>query len=426
MEEKKKSLKMPIIATIVIIVILLIIGGVFYLNSRQNPKNIFMSAINSGLKALAEEKEDIKTVNANISLGVKVENLQDEEMAQMVEYLNKTKLNYNVQMDVEQEKESMKLGLEYDNENVLEGQLYYKNRDENAYVFINELFDKYFSIELDETSKEQIANIFELAKQMLLGDNGNDKKVAEILKDAIEARLKDEYITQEDAEVDINGTKVKTKKSVLKFNQKQLLDELSTMISELKNNEEFINGFSEDDKETVRNGLEQLEKYLNDIKSSEEDEENGVVQFNIYTKGLQSKFVKMELVASYEDDNMVASILKDENNYNLFATQTIDGETEELCNCTVTITKIDNKTNEYTIKTTIDGIGDVTVILQLSCVYNEDIENIDTTNSVNIEDISEEDQQKMIENLQKMKIYDLVKEIIGVDPLLMLSAMQQQ
>ena len=154
------------------------------------------------------------------------------------------------------------------------------------------------------------------------------------------------------------------------------------------------------------------------MKPSEEDDTNAFVQFNIYTKGLQSKFVKMELVASYEEDNMVASILKDENNYNILATQTIDGETEELCNCTVT--------NEYTAKTNIEGIGDVTITLQLSCVYNEAIENVDTTNSVNIEEISQEDQQKMIENLQKMKIYDLVKEIIGVDPLLMLSAMQQQ
>ena len=71
MEEKKKSLKMPIIATIAVIVILLIVGGVFYLKNRQDPKKIFISAINSGLNSLAEEKEDIKTVNSNVSLGVK-------------------------------------------------------------------------------------------------------------------------------------------------------------------------------------------------------------------------------------------------------------------------------------------------------------------------------------------------------------------
>ena len=425
MEENKKSLKMPIIATIAIIVILLIIGGVFYINNRQNPKNIFMGAINNGLNSLAEEREDIKTINSNISLGVKIENSQDQDIAQVAEYLNKAKITSNVQMDVEQEKEIMKLGLEYDNEKVLEGQLYYKNKEDNAYIFVNELFDKYFAVTLDENAKEQITSLFDTSKQILLGENGDDKKVAEILKKVIEARLKDEYISQEDAEIEVNGEKVKTKKSVLKFSQNQLIDELLAMVSELKNNEEFINCFAEEDKEIVKKAFEEMESKINNLKSSNTKNEDSSLQVNVYTKGLNSDFVKLEIVVTDTDFSGVLNITKtDKNTYNLLVTQTVKGETEELFNCNLTITEVDNNTSEYVFKTNIAELGDITVTLQLSCVYNEVIENVDTSNSVDIEEVSEEDQEKILENLQKMKIYSLIKEIIGVDPFLMLSAMQ--
>lgn len=408
MEENKKSLKMPIIILVAVLVILLV-GAVVYVTNNNKPKNIFMGAIDAVLGASETKTEEIKTVNATIGLGVNI-NSQDATIAKAAEYINKAKFTLNAQMDLEQETEFVKLGVDYDNEKVLDAKISYKNQEDNIYAKVEELFDKSFAIEVDEEMKAQFKTIFEEAKALSTGDYENSKKASEILKDSITNRLKDEYFSQENVEIDVNGEKVSTRKSVLTLTPPQLKEVLGGIVSDLKNSEEFINCFVEEDREEIKNVLNELETSVNSITS---EDENVTVKFNLYTKGMNQQFVKFEVVATNSIDEYAISVLKtDAENYTLIANQKVDGEASELLNCTITVKVVNDTTTDLTVKVNVEELGEVTVNLQASYVINEAIESIDTTNSVNIEELTEADQQKIMTNLEGMKIYTIVQDII--------------
>lgn len=414
MEENKKSSKMPIIILVAILVVLLV-GGIVCITINNKPKKIFTKAINSYLNELEEtETEDIKTMNVTMGLGVNI-NSEDEEIAKDAEYINKAKFTVNAQMDLEQEKELVKLGVDYDNDKVLDAKISYKNQENNIYAKVEDLFDKTFSIEVDSEMKEQFKTIFEEVKDLAIGKKENSKKIVEILKDSISSRLKDEYFLQENVEVDVEGKTVNTKKSILTLTPVQLQEVLSGIVKDLKDNEEFINCFKDENKEEIKNSLNELETSVNEMTSNmTEEEKNATIKLNLYTKGLNQEFVKFEMVVTDNVDEYVISVLKvDTENYKLVATQKVDGATSEVLNSTVTIKNVSDTAKDITVKLNVEDLGEVTVNLQLSYVVNQPIEDIDTSNSVNIEELTEEDQEKIMTNLQGMKIYTIVQDIIG-------------
>ena len=378
MEENKKSLKMPIIILVAVLVILLV-GAIVYVTNNNKPKNIFMGAIDSVLES-GTEQEEIKTMNLTMGLGINI-NSDNTEIAKAAEYINKAKFTVNAQMDLEQEKELVKIGVDYDNDKVLDAKISYKNQEDNMYAKVEELFDKAFAITVDEEMKEQFKSLFEETKSLYTEESKSSKKATEILKDSISNRLKDEYFSQENVELDVEGEKVNTRKSVLTLTTAQLQEVLSGIITDLKDNEEFINCFKEEDREEIKNTLNDLETSVNEMTSDE--------------------------------DEYIFSVLKtDEENYKLVASQKVEGEESEVLNCTLTIKKVDDNTTDIAIKVNVEGVGEVTVNLQVSYIINEPIEDIDTSNSVDINELTEEDQQKIMTNLQNMKIYTIIQDII--------------
>lgn len=409
MEENKKSLKMPIIILIVILALILI-GGAVYVSANQQPKKIFTDSINSYIDELGGETEEVKTLNATLSLGININNAQNEEVTKVAEYLNKAKLTANVQMDYEQEKELVKLGLDYDNEKVLDAKLSYKNQEDNAYGYVEELFDKYFAIPFDEDTRAELASIFEECKNLSAGDNSSDKAI-DFIESSISDRLKDEYFSQEEARIDVDGKEINTKKSTLTLTVVQLKEVLSGLVEDLKK-DEFINCFADEDKEEVKESINEIETSLNELKESLGDDENAIMKFNIYSKGINSEIVKFEIIAIDESEEYNISILKnDKETYKLLVTEKTGEQTEEVLNSIITVKDVDDKTTNITVALNIQDVGDITVDLQASYVTNEPIEDLDTTNSVSIDGLSEEDQEKIMSNLQNMKIYQIIQEI---------------
>lgn len=415
MEENKKTFKMPLII-VVAMLILLLVGGIVYITNSSKPKNIYLGAINSFLDSAESDQGNIKTANATLGLGINI-NSQNSQIAKVAEYINKAKITMNAQLDVEQEKEIVKLGVVYDNENVIDAKLSYKNQENNIYAKVEELFDKTFAIEIDEETKKQFNMIFEEAKNLKLEENAASRKVEKIFKETISDNLKDEYFTQEEIELEIGEEKVKTKKSVLTLTDVQLQEVLSGIVKELKNNEEFMECYREEDKSKVLEILKELETTANEINSEITDT---TFVFNVYTKGISNKFVKFELVLKDQKTENVISLTKnDAENYEFLVTNKYlssaigNTEAQEVLSGMIMVKDVNDTTKDFVIVLNIDGIGEVTVNLQVSYVINQPIENLDTSNSVNIESLTEIDQQKIMTNLQNMKIYTLVQNIIA-------------
>ena len=371
-ENKKKSKVLPIVVAIVIIALLAILGGLYYTN-QQKPKNIFMNALN-----LEENKEkDIKTVNADLALDVNI-NSEDESIKQVADYLNKTKLSANIQLDLEQKKGIVKLGADYENEKVIDAKATYKVGEDNAYAYIEGLFDKYFAIPVDEETKNSLNTSIEEAGKSLVEDKAKTEKTYKIFTETLSKNLKDEYFSQEKAEVDVNGAKVNTKKSILTLTAKDLKEVVKNVSKELKDNEEFLNCFKDESKTELKNELEELIKTLEDEGNTEE----GTFIMSIYTKGFNAELVKVEIVLTDKVNTYNLSILKTEK-------------------------------DTYKVTVSVPEEGEVTANVKVSYKINEAIENLDTQNNINVENMSNEDMMKIYGNLQNMKIYKLISEIIG-------------
>lgn len=371
-ENKKKSKILPIVVVIVIIALLAILGGLYYTN-QQKPKNIFMHALN-----LEENKEkDVKTVNADLALDVNI-NSEDESIKQVADYLNKTKLSANIQLDLEQKKGIVKLGADYENEKLIDAKATYKVGEDNAYAYVEGLFDKYFAIPVDEETRNSLNTSIEEAGKSLVEDKAKTEKAYKIFTETLSKNLKDEYFSQEKAEVDVNGTKVNTKKSILTLTAKDLKEVVKNVSKELKDNEEFLNCFKDESKTELKNELEELINTLEDESNTEE----GTFIMSIYTKGFNAELVKVEIVLTDKVNTYNLSILKTEK-------------------------------DTYRVTVSVPEEGEVTANVKVSYKVNEAIENLDTQNNINVENMSNEDMMKIYGNLQNMKIYKLISEIIG-------------
>ena len=371
-ENKKKSKILPIVVVVAIIALLAILGGIYY-TSQQKPKNIFSHAL-----SLEENKEkDVKTVNADLALDVNI-NSTDESVKQVADYLNKTKLSANIQLDLEQKKGIVKLGADYENEKVIDAKATYKVGEDNAYAYIEGLFDKYFAIPVDEETKNSLNTSIEEAGKSLVEDKAKTEKTYKIFTETLSKNLKDEYFSQEKAEVDVNGAKVNTKKSILTLTAKDLKEVVKNVSKELKDNEEFLNCFKDESKTELKNELEELIKTLEDEGNTEE----GNFIMSIYTKGFNAELVKVEIVLTDKVNTYNLSILKTEK-------------------------------DTYKVTVSVPEEGEVTANVKVSYKINEAIENLDTQNNINVENMSNEDMMKIYGNLQNMKIYKLISEIIG-------------
>lgn len=408
MEENKKSLKMPIIIMVAVLVILLV-GAVIYVTNNNKPKNIFMGAIDSVLNVPETETKEIKTINATMGLVINI-NSQDSTIAKIAEYINKAKITINSQIDLEEERELVKLALDYDNEKILDGKISYKKDDYRMYGYIEDLFNKCFAIKLDSSTKEQINIMFEEIKKLSNNNLENEKALLDLLKKSVNNNLKDEYFSQENVEIDVNGEKINTRKSTLTLTSKQFKEVLISIIKDLKDNEEFINCFKDEDREEIKQTLSDLEK---DIDSGITENEGEEIKICLYTKGFDSEFIRFEVNIIDQEDELTMSILKtDAENYKLIVTEKLDEETSELLNSTITVKNVNDNTTNITIKVNNEELGELTINLQLSYVINQAIESIDTTNSIDIDKLTEKDQEKIMKNLEKMKIYKIVQKII--------------
>lgn len=371
-ENKKKSKILPIVIVIVIIALLAILGGLYY-NNQQKPKNIFMHALN-----LEENKEtDVKTVNADLALDVNI-NSEDESVKQVADYLNKTRLSANIQLDLEQKKGIIKLGADYENEKVIDAKATYKVGEDSAYAYIEGLFDKYFAIPVDEETKNSLNTSIEEAGKSLVDDKMKTEKAYKIFTETLSKNLKDEYFSQEKVELDVNSTKVNTKKSILTLTAKDLKEVVKNVSTELKDNDEFLNCFEDEAKTELKNELEDLIKTLEDENNTEE----GTFIMSIYTKGFNAELVKVEMILTDKVDTYNLSILKTEK-------------------------------DTYRVSLSVPEEGEITANVKVSYKVNEAIENLDTQNSVDVENMSNEDMMKIYSNLQNMKIYKLISEVIG-------------
>ena len=378
MEENKKETPTKksnkgLVAVLAIIVIAILVGVGYYFLRPTSPKDVFVGGINSAFESSEKQlSEEVKKINTTVTLSGNIES-SDEEINQVAKYINEGKISYNVQLDKETKKVLLSANVDYQNENLLSGKLYYANGDENVYLYVQDLFDKYFKFNLKEAVKNEddlssIQNMFNGDVSTTVGKI-DSKKVATILKDTIVSNLKDEYFTKEK----VDGLT----KNTMKLTITELKQMIKNITTSLKDNQEFLNCFEK--KEEIKEGLEDL---LKEIDETDADEEISNIEVSIYTKGMKNEVEKFEIkLTNSKSEQMIINIT----------------ETEE---------------GKFVIDADIPEVGKVKLNLEVKNDTNTDIENANVSDSVEINNMSQGDMLKLYGNLMNMKLYKYIAPLM--------------
>ena len=398
---KKKGLMITgIIAAVVVVALVLL-----YFLVLTSPKFIFGKTID---KFLAVETENYESVKIDTKIKGTVDLEDSTYQAQLAE-IEKYTLKAGIQMDAEAKKEIVDLGLEYDNQAVIDAQVYYNDGD--MYAYLEGLFDKYIEIDMDETTKAELDEIFESVASE--ENTKNSEKAVAIIRDELKAQIKEsgEFEKKKD-KVSVGDDEVKVTKSTVTLTEKQLWKIAINMLSNLADNKEFIKCFED---ETIEDDLKELAELMEENKT----EGKGNVKISLYTKGLlNNKLVAVDaqLYVPEEEVTVVASAIKeDEGIYSYKVSGKSDGIKIDFVNGKIEIEKDKDSKEEQSGKAIITAeiieLGNAKLEIDYEIEYNQGIDKIDTSNSVNMNDLTETDMESIMTKLmERPLIKDLLEE----------------
>lgn len=418
--EKEKSNNKGKIIGIVIIALIAIVAfccGYYYYKSNDS-KTVFVSAINKGIDKYEENiSKTCKTQDVTLKLSGNI-NSDNDDAKKVAEYINKSALQLNTQIDYENKNALIKLGVDYDNDKLIVGRVYYNSNDKMAYGYIEELFDKYFKMDLSSSDynemNETFNDIFETQSEMKLGEKVSLKKAVKILKEEISDKLNKEYFSKENCKINVASKEVKTTKFKLILTEKQFVEMLQSICKELSENDDFLECWEEKDK--IKDALVQMSNQLNETEKNDEVK----IEFNIYKKGILNKFVKFEInmyEVNNEDEKISFDVVKENDKKYLFnAKSEIEKENVEFSG-DINIEKIDSDTYKYVVGSNIPEFGNITLNIEVSNKLNGTIENVNKSDAVSLEDLTEEEQETIYNNLQRMKLYEVLQNIYKNNPI---------
>lgn len=395
---KKKGLIIGGIVAAVVIVALVLI----YFLVLTNPKYIFGKTID---KLLAVDTESYETVKIDTKMKASVD-LEDTTYQAELAEVEKYTLKAGVQMNAEEKQEIVDLGLEYDNQAVIDAQVYYN--DGEMYAYLEGLFDKYIEIDMDEETKASLDEIFESATSE--ENLKNTEKAIEILRDELKSQIKENgEFEKKKATIDVGDDEVKVTKLTLTISEKQLYKIAENMLSNLADNDEFIDCFEESPKDLLKEAADE-------IKDLEGNSKNNV-KISLYTKGLLSNklvAVDVEIYSADDDSTIVASVVKeDEDVYSYKASARASGVKMDLLNGKIEIEKDEDSKKEQSGKIIITAevieTGSARLEIDYLVEYNQGIDKIDTSNSVNMNDLTEADMQGIMTKLMERPV---IKELL--------------
>ena len=369
----KKNGKGLVIVLAIVIIALLAGAAYYFLRPTATPKDVFVGGIEKVFESSTKKLgEDIKKLNTTVSLSGNIES-SNEEISKIAQYINQGKLTYNVQMDTEAKKMLVNVGVDYQNENILNGKVYYASGDENIYVYVQDLFDKYFKVNAKEAagSEEGLASIDSIFNGEMSTANGkvDTKKVANIIKESLKKNLKDEYFTKET----VDGLT----KNTMKLTVGELKALAKNIITELKDNQEYRACFEKQDE--VKQVLEDALKEFDDLKNTYD---NNPFEVSIYTKG-----------PKYDIEKVDAKI-----------------ELPESKTLSMTLAEIEKE--KYELNAEIPDFGKVKLNIEVKEEAATEIENVNTADSVDVNNMTQADQMKLIGNLMNMKLYQYLAPLM--------------
>lgn len=392
--EKKPKKKVGLIITVVVLVLvaLIVAGGFVYLKFFNNkPQKIFEKAISKAFEMTEKTAKNEGKLDIELSASL---NSTSQDMMMANTYLQMIKLNLTTEFNMDKKVLNQGISVSAFDEPVIsvEGLI----QDNNIYFLLNNIYSKYIQVPSEEMEGVEPNEIFnteniEVSEKLV-------KELKQILLDEVNSK----ELTQENVEVD--GDKLT--KTTVKFTAKEI-EQIITKLTE-----ELYKISPVNDVKNIVEGLEQIE-------IDEEDAENdNYLEISIYTKRLTGKIVKTEIAMINVADNeaIVVTIAEkeDEKVEITFAMNEDSIATNKAVTMfTLTIKEEGENKGTVTLKANIDeAASSVTITAKYSIDYNAKAEPKNVRNSINANDLTKEDMNEMMTNIENNEfLYSIIQSL---------------
>lgn len=374
-----------LIVVIILFLVALGIGG-FYCYKQffaKNAMEVLIDSMFNYLEASIEESDfDSVAYDFEVQMNLQSSNAEDNEVLAI---FNKLDFSGSYGVDFKQNIMNVDFRSNYDDKDLLDFSVYTEYG--RGYIYLDGLYDKYIDTSIDNYSEIFERNIDDY-KYLVSG-----------VKKALDGSIKDEYYKLE--KVSIDGEKLEKITLDLTGDNYQEWNNKFTNI--LLNDSNFMESYAK----VFDIKLEEAKKELKDML--EEDKDYDGEEYILYMKGLE--FVKFELIS--EDNRIVVSASgKNKYDYQLF------GNGTEYGSGSVKMASKDNESMKISYYDNGENFG-AEFKFKVSTKKNISVDRKDVTNSISIDNISDEDMasiySKLMENEGIVKIIEEVSTLFGYD-----------
>lgn len=399
----KKKGKGKILLIIVILLIIAIVGGlIYYFAIYTKPDKIYKRLVQSSINSYTNKRMsmDYQTFKTSLKLNTKLDLQNNQIDPNMLDLINQTTIGMDLQADNEQKQFLMNIKADYDKDSLLDFEMYSNVDKEETYMQLKNWFDKYIVVE--NLNEEFYTSLRELLTNPKIESSKkqNIHKSMKIVKEELTNAIKKEYCTAQKEDITVKGKTIHATKNTLKMNVGQLKKEMETVLNHLKDNQEFMECFKDEDKI-----LDMLDNFSNQLEEIED--EDSTIEISIYTNGLIQEMQKFTLTIYDAKTNEELTMAFTKLEFNTYLMEMLEQE-ETILTGKITIQVKDKKEGTIDYELEIPNFGKVKLNLEYRQVFDEKIEEVDVRNSVKAEELTSEDQKNFITNFQKSKLYELI------------------
>lgn len=387
--EKKSHKKIGIIIGIIVaILIIAVAGGAIFLGISRKPEKIFSKAIEDSFSSLEKNagQEKVK-MDLEFSLDMKS---NDSEIESANEIIKDIKLKSTIETNLKKKIFNINVAAKYDKQDIISADALIQ--DDEIFFYLNDIYSKYIKVSEDYLEDIDLEEIFEIDAE---AEKNIIKNIKKVLLDEVEAK----DLMQENVKVDNE----KMLKSTLRLTPEELFKLINKMLKECQE----IDG--------IEDIIEEIDEIIEDL-----DETENYLDISIYTKGMFNEFVKVEAAfVNQEDDTVIVieGIKKSDNETEINVLE--NDESTDISDAVnlITITVKSEEENKGTvqIKVNIEDGEVYTLKIKYAVDYDADIKERDTSNSVDMDYLTQEDYSEMYENIENNEI--LYSIIYGISQL---------
>ena len=396
--EKSKHRVLKLIITILVIAAISGGGYYYYVNYYDNPNKNIVTTLEKASENIEGKlnkisKKDKYKVNGLIKLNFDL----GEQYKEITDLVNNLSLQINGQTDPQNKIVNLDLNSKFKDDKLINIKTIYQ--DNNAYLYLDELYDKYLKLPMEEETKE-IENI-----------KANEQDIEVVITKLLNAsknELEKLEVHQKNEEIIIDNQKYSVTNNYIELKNKEVNNIYNHIIETLSNDSKFTKALSNITGQEITK--EDILKELNN------EEFDGTLRLNFYFEksGMKKtlKSVKLEVTEKsevednkYEKMTMTVNILKDDE-YNIL----IDAN-ETNINMKITfneqVINIDTTMNAMDIKANI--------IVNLNYEKIDTVEKVDVSNYKDMDKLTEDEMQEIYNKMENNEaLIDFFNQITGL------------